>query len=78
MTKNPTSDDIWKSNERRSGLDRRSGGDRRSGKGFRPDPDRRVGATFGEITCPWGNLDRRQAHYHHETPNDFEVPILTG
>jgi hypothetical protein len=46
--------------DRRSGEDRRTGEDRRSGLGFRPDPDRRVGASVGASRCPWGNADRRQ------------------
>jgi|GEM_PF-3466878 len=56
----------WNGAERRSGKDRRSGEerrtgeDRRSGLGFRPDPDRRVGASVGDSRCPWGNADRRQ------------------
>ena len=46
--------------DRRIGADRRSGIDRRSGLGFRPDPDRRVGAANDNTArCPWGNPDRR-------------------
>jgi hypothetical protein len=45
--------------DRRTGADRRSGIDRRSGLGFRPDPDRRVGANDNTVRCPWGNPDRR-------------------
>lgn len=47
--------------DRRAGADRRSGIDRRSGLGFRPDPDRRVGANdnVAAARCPWGNPDRR-------------------